>query len=163
MRWVVPIALVCAVARVNGAIFLIFFLAGLVGLILLISRLGGLSRTRAALWVFAGYPWMGVAAWHLIWVIDWGRLGHLLRIAILNLVMADHLQTLIGITAVLYLLVIPVALLACVFLVGLEVITVVARRAPGQANQVTRLVLIPLGLWSGAVCLLAIESAWLAR
>jgi len=113
MRWVVLIALVCPVARVNGAIYLIIFLAGLVGLILLVSRLGGLSRTRAALWVFAGYPWIGLAAWHLIWVIDWGRLGHLLQTVILNLGMTEYLQTLIGISAVLYLLGSPFALLTC--------------------------------------------------
>ncbi len=150
-------ALIFAVSPPLVGIYLSVDLSGVVGLIILVARFGGVPKVRAALWVLIGYSWLSLALLYLTWLVAWSTLGHPPRSSIDDPQMISvPVSTLRYLTFVLILGVWP-TLFVCPLLIFGEAMLAVERGGPSRSNEVARLLLIPLLLWLGAFLILGLD------
>ena len=155
MGWIAALAVLCVVAGPVLCLFLIGVGTGFVALIGGLARLGGMTRRRAACWVFAGYPWLALAFLYLSWLAAWGTLGHPPIPSRNDPFQISDLVSILG--NLTYLLVFgwPVGLLGACFLPCFEAVDLNERLQPGPARstKLTILVLSPIFLWLAAFVL----------
>ena len=155
MGWIAALAVLCAVVQPVPAMFLIGVGAGFVALIAGLARFGGMTRLRAACWVFAGYPWLGLALIYLAWLAAWATLGHRPIPLKNDPSYINDLVSILGGLAWLLILGWPIGLLGACFLPCSEAINLNGRLepGPGRTTELALLVFSPTLLWIGAIVL----------